>query len=363
MLSKLTNRVCLLALRNQLKAVRVAAAPQIADKFDHVHTASNQNFARTIFLSSILHDSKNYTVPTNLRKASVKPTKVYSVEDDKIIKEHVKKFGKETETWKKLAKILGKKYFTHIKNYFEFYLENTTPLVTGRFSEKEDEMILNHIERNGKDLDSLANLTKLLGRGSPQTIRNRVEYLVSGNVRKLKTWKLVEDEEMMQAIFKIERVNPRDITSLESVVFRDFKIVSQKLERSMGSCERHWLNILLPILKTHINGLPLDNEWKKDLIKYIIKQNISHYKELDLALVMEQVCPGQTISSVLHYLSNCQNHKKTQKPSKYDDLPLYRMVEIRLNDAGPNCSFHSGKVAEKSLQHKSDIVKLYESMI
>ena len=98
------------------------------------------------------------------------------------------------------------------------------------------------------------------------------------NVRNHKRWELFEDEEMLKAIFQIEEIDPRDIISLESVVPSDFKMISQKLERSIDSCSTHWDKILLPILKTHLKRLPLGSEWKNDLMDYVIKHKTDNLR-------------------------------------------------------------------------------------
>merc|ERR1712150_368278 len=212
-------------------------------------------------------------------------------------------YGKEVETWIKLANIFGRKNYEHIRDHYEFYLEST-PTVTGKFSEKEDEMILNFVEKNGKDGNSIKDLTKQLGRGSWNAVYLRHEYLVSNNVRNLKKWELFEEEELMKAIFNIKEINPSDWTSLETVVKGDFNEVSQKLQRTIGSCVRHWYDNLLPILKSHLKGLPLSAEWKKDFMLYVIKHKIRRPKELDLGLIVDKVCQGQTTQSVSYYTNH-----------------------------------------------------------
>ena len=159
MLSKLTRQVCRLALRNQFNDV-FAVAPRLVYKFGEVKSAAaNQNyFARTLALSSIIHDAKKDIDNAKPRKKLAKYTKGFSAEDDKKIIEYVKKYGKEVETWIKLANIFGRKSYEHIRDHYEFYIEST-PTVTGKFSEKEDELILGFVEKNGKDTNSIKNLT------------------------------------------------------------------------------------------------------------------------------------------------------------------------------------------------------------
>ena len=364
-LSKLTRQVCRLTLLNQFNDVGVVA-PRLVYTFDHVYVAAaSQNyFARSLTLSSIIHGSKkdiNNPGKDFLllfpRKKYAKYATGFSAEDDKKIMEYVKKYGKELETWKKLADIFGKKSYTEIRNHYEFYLERT-PTVKGKFSEKEDQLILSYVEKNGKGLNSISDLTKQLDRGSPKSVKDRHEKLVSNNVRNFKKWELFEEEELMKALSNIKEINPRDWTSLETAVTSDFNEVSQKLQRTKGSCYKHWKVILLPILKTHLKGLPLSPEWKKDFRLYIIKHKIRHYKELDLGFIVDEVCPGQTSKSISYYANYVQ-----QIPKNIKNLPLYEIMKIKMNVKAPNSLVFNSKKMEKDLQRKNDIVDLYKSII
>merc|ERR1712150_56098 len=363
MLSKLTRQVCRLALRSQFNDVFVVAS-RLVNTFHKIEpAAANQNyFARSLALSCIVHDAKKDIDNPKPRKKRDKYTKGFSADDDKKIIQYVKKYGKEVETWKKLANIFERKEYRAIRDHYEFHLEST-PTVTGKFSEKEDELILSFAEKNGKDLNSLKDLTKQLGRGSWNAVYIRHEKLISNNVRNSKKWELFEEEELMKAIFNIKEINPSDWTSLETVVKSDFNEVSQKLQRTIGSCERHWYVALLPILKTHLKGLPLSAEWKKDFVHYVIKHKIRHPKELDLDLIVDEVCPGQTRQSVAYYTNNAVSNQRRNTAENLKNLPLYEILKIQMNNESPQNPLFNEKMMEKDLQRKTDIVDLYKSII
>merc|ERR1712150_103541 len=118
-------------------------------------------------------------------------------------------------------------------------------------------------------------------------------------------------------------------------------------ERSSSSCYTHWDKILLPILKTHLKRLPFGSEWKNDLMDYVIKHKIKHPRELDCSLVVEKICPGQTVQSVAYANTTKAAYHKRES---YKDLPLYEM-KVKLKGKGSNCPFVSGKAMEKDLQH------------
>merc|ERR1712043_143992 len=365
MLSKLTRQVCRLALRSQFNDVFVVAS-RLVNTFHKIEpAAANQNyFARSLALSSIVHDAKKDIDNPKSRKKRDKYTKGFSAEDDKKIIEYVKKYGKEVETWKKLANILGRKGYQRIMDHHELHLENT-PTVTGKFSEKEDELILSFVEKNGKDWNSIKDLTKQLGRGSWNAVLERHEKLVSNNVRNSKKWELFEEEELMKAIFNIKEINRSDWTSLETAVPSDFNEVSQKLQRTNKSCDGHWNQLLLPILKTHLKGLPLSAAWKKDLVLYVIKHKIRHPKELDLGLIVDEVCPGQTTQSVSYYTHNVVYRYKEIRniAENLKNLQLYEILKIQMNNESPHSALFNEKMMEKDLQRKNDIVDLYKSII
>ena len=364
MLSKLIHRIGLLTLHGHFGDVLVAA-PRVVDKLDWTFSdASKQNyFSRKIFLSSIVHGPTKNHDPPKPGKRRTKYTSSYSEEDNKLIVEYVKEFGEGTGTWKGIANVLGNKSWRTIMMHYELQIK-TKPTVKGRFSEKEDEIILSFVEKNGKDWKSLMNLTKLLGRGSIKAVWKRHKLLVSDNVLPWKRWEISEEEEILKAVFNIEEIDPSNIASLERIVTSDFEVVSKKLKRPVESCLFHWKLTLHPILKTHIKGLPLTYEWKRELSDFIIKLKIRRVEELDISLVVDQVCPGQTRISIAHYVHQFKNTSMNRKDlaENVKDVPLFEIMEISFNKPGPNNPFRSPKVAEKDLQYKNDIVNLYEKL-
>merc|ERR1711894_526631 len=119
----------------------------------------------------------------------------------------------------------------------------------------------------------------------------------------------------------------------------------------------------LPILKTHLKDLPLSAEWKKDFMLYVIKHKIRHPKELDLGLIVDKVCPGQTSQSVSNYATCAvsDNKKKRNTAENHKDLQLFEILKIKMNNEYPNSPLFNEKLMEKDLQSKNDIVDLYKS--
>ena len=97
---------------------------------------------------------------------------------------------------------------------------------------------------------------------------------------------------------------------------------------------------------------------------YVIKHKIRHSKELDLSLIVDQVCPGQTTQSVSYYTNNAvSNYKQRNTAENHKDLPLDEIMKIQMNNESRQNPIFNEKMMEKDLQRKNDIVDLYKSMI
>ena len=97
---------------------------------------------------------------------------------------------------------------------------------------------------------------------------------------------------------------------------------------------------------------------------YVIKHKIRHPKELDLGLIVEDVCPGQTRQSLSMYANHAvANYKQRNTDENVKNLQLYEIMKKKMNDEYPNSPIFNGKLMEKDLQRKNDIVDLYKSMI
>merc|ERR1712043_43281 len=106
-------------------------------------------------------------------------------------------------------------------------------------------------------------------------------------------------------------------------------------------------------------------EGKKDFMLYVIKHKIRHPKELDLGLIVDKVCPGQTSQSVLNYAAHSMTHYRNRRivAENAKDLFLYEILKIQMNNESPQNPVFNEKRMEKDLQRKNDIVDLYKSMV
>ena len=71
------------------------------------------------------------------------------------------------------------------------------------------------------------------------------------------------------------------IASLNAVNQDDFEHVSTTIGRTTNACYDHWKLQILPILKTHILGLPQGVDWMHEFLVYMAKSKITHQKTND----------------------------------------------------------------------------------
>ena len=281
----------------------------------------------------------------------------YCENDKKLIIKQVKLKGDVPKTWEFIAKKLGKTP----KSVKEFYFNSIlrTPIVKGAFSSEEDEIILRHVEANGKNNESFKDLAKDLCRCSPGSIRIRHTRLTSTNHfeinAKRKLWELDEDKSLINHIFNIKGINANDISCLETVKLNEFDAVSEELKRSSACCYNRWTRQIAPTLKTHLKSLPLTSDWKDDILSHIVTNKIKRKKEIDFKKLLKENAPGQTTTSITSFLNSLKpNH-----------LPLYQFVSKRLKKKLPNNQLYNenDKREQKRLEWCQDVISYYKTLI
>ena len=73
-----------------------------------------------------------------------------------------------------------------------------------------------------------------------------------------------------------------------------FDQISATIGRSKGACYRRWRRNIVPILKSDFHGLPQDEEWRKDVLRYVIEKKFGRVKEIPFNKLVRDVCPEQT---------------------------------------------------------------------
>ena len=283
--------------------------------------------------------------------------KGYSEYDKRLIIKQVELKGNAPKTWEFIAKKVGKTK----KSVKEFYFNSIlrTPKVNGPFSSEEDEIILRHVEANGKYNKSFKDLAKDLDRCSPASIRLRHDKLTSTNhfdiKAKQKVWELDEDMSLINHIIDIKGIKANDIPSLETVKLNEFNAVAKELKRSSSSCYGRWFRQIVPTLKTHIKSLPLTSDWKEDILSHIVRNKIKHKKEIDFEKFLKENAPGQTNRSILSFLSSINP----------DHLPLYKLVSKRPKKKRTNNRLYNenDKWEQKRLEWCQNVISYYKTLI
>ena len=72
----------------------------------------------------------------------------------------------------------------------------------------------------------------------------------------------------------------------------EFIGVAIELKRSSSSRSRRWMLHIALTLKTHLIKIPMTNNWKKDVLSYIVNNNIKHKKEMGIDQILKEMAPG-----------------------------------------------------------------------
>ena len=108
----------------------------------------------------------------------------------------------------------------------------------------------------------------------------------------------------------------------------DFKDIGKELKRSSGSCYNRWMAQIVPALKSFIMKLPMTDDWKKELLHYIVKNKIKNKKQLDIELIFKEIAPAQTTKSLLIYLERLKQ-ERINGVMKQSKLPLCELASKR----------------------------------
>ena len=140
---------------------------------------------------------RRYDVITN---RDVKETKRFTEEDDNFILNYVEKNGESKTTWQELATKLGSDHPQTVENHF-FNLQKTH--VKGKFTKAEDKIILNYVKIHGDSIQTYKKLSVKLNRPVIGNIRRRFEYLQNKPSKKPVSWVIDEEQMLMEHIFQV----------------------------------------------------------------------------------------------------------------------------------------------------------------
>jgi len=242
----------------------------------------------------------------------------------------------------------------------KFHIVNQ-PTVKGEFSPKEDKTILDYVNKHGLSTKTIENLTLRLGRSSPTAVRARLNILSSKTERKPRQWTLEDDTLMVK--FVVKNFMHKDSNELPEKLKRcDVENFAKNMQRSTNTVYYHWKNPVLPILKTHIIGLNLEENWlwQKRLMMHIIEEKIERSSDINYYELLAKEIIGQTYTSLSHMVR--QFSYKTQNSVKVlsNDI-LWQRVEKSYLDESPQMLCFSEKRQLKQLELIHNIIEAYES--
>ena len=140
---------------------------------------------------------RRYDLITN---RDIKENKRFTEEDDNFILNYVEKNGESKTTWQELATKLG---LDHPQNVETHYHNLQKKYVKGKFTKVEDQLILNDVKIHGDNLQTYKKLGDKLNRPFINNIRRRFEYLQNKPSKKPGSWEIDEDQMLMEHIFQV----------------------------------------------------------------------------------------------------------------------------------------------------------------
>ena len=145
-----------------------------------------------------------------------------------------------------------------------------------------------------------------------------------------------------------------DLDFLDSSKIKDFDQISGDIGRSKDACYRRWMNTIVPILKSNILGLPQNEEWRKDVLRYVIEEKFDRVKEIPYNKLVRDVCPGQTSKSLSQFLNNLSSHA--------GDMPFYEYCRKHLNNPHPNSYLGNEELAKAKSEYAFQILQIKQKL-
>ena len=125
--------------------------------------------------------------------------------------------------------------------------------------------------------------------------------------------------------------------------------------KSKSACYHRWNTYIVPVLKSDALGVAQTVEWRKDVLRYIVKEKFASIKEVSYSKVVRDSCPGQTTLSVKKVLNNLSRYDK--------DVKLHEICKKHLTNPPHESYLGNEEKAQEYLQRASEILKLKQTLI
>ena len=145
-----------------------------------------------------------------------------------------------------------------------------------------------------------------------------------------------------------------DLNFLDLLKRSDFRQISAEIGRSKGSCYRRWAVHMVPPLKSDILGLPQNEEWRKDVLRYVIDNKFGSAKDIPYNKVVRDVCPGQTTNSLSVFFKGLSISN--------GDQPFYEYCRKHLNNPHPSSYLGNETLAQTKFEYACKILDIKQKL-
>ena len=145
-----------------------------------------------------------------------------------------------------------------------------------------------------------------------------------------------------------------DLNFLDSLKTKDLGQISAEIGRSKIACHKRWTNYIVPPLKSDTLGIPQNEEWRKDVLQYIIDNQFISFKLVPYNKMVRDVCPGQTSGALSTFLRSLS--------FSAGDTPFYEYCRKRLNNPHPNSYLGNEKLAQTNYEYACKILEIKQKL-
>ena len=219
-------------------------------------------------------------------------------------------------------------------------------LVKGKYSNEEDNIIKETVQKYGNNKETWEKLQVELNRADAYLIRQRYEIYLSKTVVKAPNhyWSIEEDKILIDCLFQdLSMKNSKYISSISLKNIRDSK-ANEKINRSNGAITNHWNKTLKPLLLQYHLGT-INTSWKYSVLEYIYENKIMSANELGKHMTeINKFFPWLNISLV----GICK--------SRYDPkIPLHEFAKNAMKSYKDRPAH-----TEKALKRCEEIIEYYD---
>ena len=145
-----------------------------------------------------------------------------------------------------------------------------------------------------------------------------------------------------------------ELNFLDSLKEKDFRQISAEIGRSKQACNKRWTTQIVPPLKSDILGLPQNEEWRKDVLRYVIDNKFGSVKAIPYNKVVRDVCPGQTTDSLSQFL------RTLSIPA--GKMLFYEYCNKHLNNPHPSSHLGSETLAQTKFEYACKILDIKQKL-